>query len=141
LSSQADNSFGFSFIVNSHLYQASFSLIRRLSNGISHFQSIISCLFPVLSPRNTFLIEFQRREKVFNKSIQLDVSTLETTSDVSQVIFLIVDKVASLYSGIKNRNVFGSVFITVILISGFFALALGRYVENQVASLSRRCGG
>ncbi|HBY74619.1 TPA: hypothetical protein DEG21_01790, partial [Patescibacteria group bacterium] len=96
------------------------------SRGISHFQSIISCLFQVLSPRKTFLIEFQRREKVLSKSIQLDESTLETTSVVSPVIFLIVDRVASLYSGIKNKKVFGSVFITFILISGFLDFIFGR---------------
>gem|GEM_PF-2405200 len=135
------SSFGAILSVKNHLYKFSFNLINRLSSGISHLPSNKSVLAPDLSDSITFLILLPRTEKALSKSTQVEVSIFDTARVVSQVTFLIVARVASLYSGMNNRNVLGSTLITARFKLLFFDLIFCKYSENQVVSLSALCGG
>jgi len=65
----------------------------------------IPVLAPCLSLKNIFFIELQSIFCAFNISIHEELSILERSKAVSQVIFLISYNVAFLYSGIiKNKN-------------------------------------
>jgi len=104
----------------------SLSLIKKLSKGISHLPSCKSCFVHDLSDRNTFFIVFHNFVNVCSKSTHVEGSTLEIESVVDQVILFIVVRVASLYSGIKNRKVFGSTFIILNSIQFALSLTFGR---------------